>query len=133
MSTFIIRKNLKLKGLFQILIIVIIVIVSCSGPSGAFADPVLLPQAKPGEKSWIRFEFAKPVTIQSLTIAFRVAFRTQERQAGLPAGQPSGGRNMPGPSRPSGTNISELVISPVARVNRFEEKATGTVYGSDPE
>ncbi len=42
---------------------------------GRFADPLVLPSARPGQKAWIRYEFTQPVTIQSMTIAFRESGR----------------------------------------------------------
>jgi len=143
---------------------------------GDLAKTMLLPAAKPGEKSWVQFEFSKPETIKALTIVgggsggtfgfgadpdnrtleasddgknfnkiidirsggvaqktltfspvtakyFRFTWKTPERQPRSFPGSLFGIDLGRGPSAPAGTQIAELVLHTVPRVNRFEEKA----------
>ena len=134
---------------------------------GDVAKSTLLPSASAGKKSWVQFEFAKPLTFQALTLAISISGRSgsQELEVSndgrefrtifkIPAGRgsqntftfaPETGRffrftvltpapqtgqraNSSGssPQRPAvhpGTQIAELNLHTVARVNRFEDKA----------
>ena len=137
---------------------------------GDVSKSTLLPAAAAGKKSWVQFEFAKPTTIQSLTLAVSQSGRpgSQEFEASkdgkeyktvikIPAARgsqhtftfaPETGRffrftvlapdRQPGqrtnsfgsspqrPAVPAGTQIAELDLHTVARVNRFEDKAAFT-------
>jgi hypothetical protein len=133
---------------------------------GDLAKTTFLPAAPPNGKSWIQFEFAKPATIQSLTMVaedkgdkknraletsddglkfktilditdgdaaqstitfppatarfFRITFTTPAPQPSSPG---SGSLKGGGSVVPKGTEIAELELYAVARVNRFEDKA----------
>jgi hypothetical protein len=118
---------------------------------GDLAKSVFLPAGQPKGKSWIQYEFSKPVTIQSLTLVTdggETAGQTLEasddgrQYKGLLdiylgsatqntiTFQPATARffrvtfTTPSPQAArAGTRIAELVLHSVARVNRFEDKA----------
>lgn len=143
---------------------------------GDLSSATLLPYTKPGENSWIMFEFAQPQTIQALTIVgggyagvfgfgadqsprtleasndgrnfkkiidiliggidqktltfnpvtakyFRFTWKTPMPEPAFNIGAAFGFDAVAMPKEPAGTKIAELVLYPVARVNRFEEKA----------
>jgi hypothetical protein len=147
---------------------------------GDFATSVSLPSAPVGEKAWIRYEFPKPVTIQSVTLAlaaqadppvlsthhgdsrafleasddgktfrdvvpigagdvgttleftpvtarfFRVAFLATPPRPPVPLDDDSDGWMGIHPQRTTGPHfeqITELVLSPGARVQHYQEKA----------
>jgi hypothetical protein len=143
---------------------------------GDLVTTALLPYTKPGENAWIQYEFAKPETMQSLTIVgggsggmfgfgadpdnraleasddgttfkkiidissggvgektlafipttakyFRFTWKTPPPQPPLNISAMFGFDAGMMPKAPAGTQIAELVLHKVARVNRFEEKA----------
>jgi hypothetical protein len=143
---------------------------------GDLSTTYLLPYTKPGENAWIQYEFARPETMQSLTIVgggsggmfgfgadpdnrtleasddgktfkniinissggvgektltfipttakfFRFTWKTPPPQPPLNIGAMFGFNPGRMPKAPEGTQIAELVLHKVARVNRFEEKA----------
>jgi hypothetical protein len=143
---------------------------------GDLVTSTLLPFVKPGEDSWIQFEFSKPETMQSLTIVgggyrgmwgrgadpdnrslkvsndgkeftkvtdlhhggveqitltfnpvsaryFRFTWNTPQPQPSNNPGAEFGFDAGSGPKPPAGTQIAELVLYGIPRVNRFEEKA----------
>jgi hypothetical protein len=170
--------------------------VTSSGGKFALADltdgdlvkSTLLPYTKPGENAWIQFEFAKPETMQALTIVgggyggmfgmgadpnnralevsddgrnftkvtdiptggveqktltfspvsgkyFRFTWKTPVPQPPFNIGDAFGIDLSSMPKPPAGTQVAELVLYKVARVNRFEEKAafsTATDLYSSP-
>jgi hypothetical protein len=118
---------------------------------GDLVKSTILPAGPPNGKSWIQFEFSKPETVQSVTIAIdggeggsqtleasddgRQFKMVTEIQRG-PASQntltfsPTTARffrvafsTPASQGTPAGTKIAELVLHTVARVNRFEDKA----------
>jgi hypothetical protein len=158
---------------------------------GDLTTSTLLPYTKPGENAWIMFEFAKPLTMQALTIVgggfggmfgfggdqsprtleasedgrnfkkvidisiggieqktltfspvtaryFRFTWKTPVPRPAINIGAAFGFDSGMMPKAPTGTNIAELVLYPVARVNRFEDKAafsaaTDLYFASTPE
>jgi hypothetical protein len=143
---------------------------------GDLVTTALLPYTKPGENAWIQYEFARPETMQALTIVgggsggmfgfgadpdnraleasddgktfkkiidissggvgektlafvpttakyFRFTWKTPPPQPPLNIGAMFGFDAGMMPKAPAGTQIAELVLHKVARVNRFEEKA----------
>ncbi|MDO9581452.1 MAG: glycosyl hydrolase, partial [Bacteroidales bacterium] len=118
---------------------------------GDLAKSTFLPAAPPNGKSWIQFEFAKSETIHSISgVAGGRAASSPALEASDDGRQfktvleITGGRaaqntmtfppvtakffrltfTTPAPqSTPAGTQIAELVLHTVARVNRFEDKA----------
>lgn len=150
---------------------------------GNLNNSVFLPAAKVNEKTWIQYEFQKPVTISSLSMVsrttgfsfpgfggseytktleisddgihfkiifeipstdlpaatftfppvnakyFRVTFLTPPPPPGRQdLAELFGGMIPAGKTPQSGINVSELVLSTVPRVNRFEDKAGFTSY-----
>jgi hypothetical protein len=146
---------------------------------GDLVTSTLLPYTKPGENAWIQYEFAKPETMQALTIVggasggmfgfgadpdnraleasddgktfkkiidissggvgektldftpttakyFRFTWKTPPPQPPVNIGAMFGFDAGMMPKAPAGTQIAELVLHKVARVNRFEEKAAFT-------
>jgi hypothetical protein len=143
---------------------------------GDLSTSYLLPYTKPGENAWIMFEFAKPQTMEALSIVgggyggqfgfggdrtprtletsedgkifrkvidisrggieqktltfspvtakyFRFTWKTPMPQPAINIGAVFGFDTGPAPKGPAGTQIAELVLYPLARINRFEEKA----------
>ena len=119
---------------------------------GDLVKSTFLPAGPPNGKSWIQFEFSKPETIQSVTMVidgggdsdshtletsddglqFKTVLDVQLGSASqntitfLPVTAKFFRVTITSPSPqaiPKGTQISELVLYPVARVNRFEDKA----------
>lgn len=119
---------------------------------GDLAKTTFLPAAPPNGKSWIQFEFTKPETIQSITMVVGgrggsssraleasddgLQFKTVLEITRGRASQntitfpPASARffrvtfTTPAPqATPAGTQIAELVLHTIARVNQFEDKA----------
>ena len=120
---------------------------------GDLAKTTFLPAAPPNGKSWIQFEFTKPETIQSVTMvvsgqrgdkssqALEASDDGKQFKTILEIASGSAAQNTitfpPATARffrvtfttpalqptPAGTQIGELVLHTVARVNRFEDKA----------
>jgi len=119
---------------------------------GDLVKSTFLPAAPPNSKSWIQFEFTKPETIQSITMVVGgrgdrssraleasddgLQFKTVLEITSGRAAQntitfpPASARffrvtfTTPSPQpTPAGTQIAELDLHTVARVNRFEDKA----------
>ena len=158
---------------------------------GDLSTSTLLPYTKPGENSWIMFEFPQPQTMQALSVVgggyggmfgfggdqtpraleasvngknfekvvditiggieqktltfnpvtakyFRFTWKTPMPRPAINIGAAFGLGDADMPTEPAGTKIAELVLYPVARVNRFEEKtafaaATDLYSASTPE
>jgi len=158
---------------------------------GDLSTSTLLPYTKPGENSWIMFEFPQPQTMQALSVVgggyggmfgfggdqtpraleasvngknfekvvditiggieqktltfnpvtakyFRFTWKTPMPRPAINIGAAFGVGDADMPTEPAGTKIAELVLYPVARVNRFEEKtafaaATDLYSASTPE
>jgi hypothetical protein len=118
---------------------------------GDLTNSVLLPAASVSKSSWIQYKFSKPVTIQSLTLSTSGARGSNTLlEASIDGRQFNTVTAIPNPRSPEitvtfppvtarffkvtfpspaqtlqskGIQIAELVLHPVARVNRFEDKA----------
>lgn len=97
------------------------------GMMGTFADTRSLEVSDDGQNfKWVCYIPAGDVLEQTITIEpttakyFRVTFKNPPKPIDLSV--VFGIEGAPAPKMPLGTDIAELVLSPVARINRFEEK-----------